>query len=81
MGAKMSILSLRYQYYLYGVEPHHVKVDVRLRNIKPLQANWIFQVNHYLKLSKSIIFWGFKKAHITQPVKEAHSFIKLSFLY
>ena len=59
-----------------GVKPHEAKADVRLTNI-PLHANWVIQAYHYLKSSKNIIFWGFKKAHITEAEKEAHSLIKI----
>ena len=40
-------------------------------------ASWLIQVHHYLKLFKNIAFSGFKKAHINQVVKEAHSLTKV----
>ena len=55
-----------------GVEPDGVKFDIRLTNIKFLHAHWIIPSLS----SKNITFGGFKKGHITQPVKEVHSFIK-----
>ena len=43
------------------VEPHNVKVDVKLKNIKPLHANWIIEAYHYLRSTKNIIFFGVHK--------------------
>ena len=41
-----------------GVEPCDVNVDVRLKNIKPLHANWPIQTYPYLKT----LFFGIQES-------------------
>ena len=59
----------------WGVKPQVVKVYLRLTKIKSLHVTWLIQGYHYLKSFKNIIFAGFLKAHIAEPVKEVHSLI------
>ena len=54
----------------------NVKVGVRLTDIKPYSDNPSLVKNHYFKPSANI-FSRFKKAHITEASKEAHSHMKV----
>ena len=60
-----------------GVEPHDVKVDVKLSTIKPLHAGWIIDYYKHMKSSRSVIKSGFRKALITEAAMEAEALIKL----
>ena len=62
---------------LKGVNPHDIKVDVKLSTVKPLHAKWIIAMYNHLRNSKDIIINGFRKAHITQAVLESVSLINL----
>lgn len=60
-----------------GVNPHDIKVDVKLSTVKPLHAKWIIEMYHHLRNSKNIITNGFRKAHITDSVFESFSLVNL----
>ena len=56
---------------LKGVNPHNIKVDVKLSSVKPLHAKWIIAMYNHLRNSKNIIINCFRKAHIMQAVLES----------
>ena len=58
-----------------GVAAHDVKVDVKLSIMKPIK--WITEMYHYLKSSKQIVISDFRKAHITEAVREADQLAQL----
>ena len=60
-----------------GVEPHDVKVDVKLSTIKPLHAGWIIDYYKHMQSYRSVIKSGFRKALITEAAMEAESLINL----
>ena len=45
------------------------KMKFKVEKYKPFHANWLIQAYHYSKSSKNNISGGFRKAHITEPVK------------
>ena len=45
--------------------------------MKPLYAKWITEMYHHLKRSKQIVIPGFRKAHITEAVREADQLAQL----
>ena len=51
-----------------GVNPHDVKVDVRISILKPLHAKWILEVYNRFQSSrgKNVIINGFRKSHILE---------------
>ena len=41
----------------------------KVEKYKPFHANWLIQAYHYSKSYKNNISGGFRKAHMTEPVK------------
>ena len=51
--------------------------DVKLGIMRPLHAKWIIEIYHFLKNSKQIVISGFRKAHITEDVREVNQLAQL----
>ena len=54
-----------------GKAPGHVKVLLKLSDLKPLHAKWIVEMYGYLKQQKESVVKGFEKAGILEAVKMA----------
>ena len=60
-----------------GIDPYNVKVDVKLTTLKAIHARWIKGFYKHMQTSGSNVKAGFRKAIISEAVKEAEALINL----
>ena len=55
--------------------------DVKLSIMRPLHGKWTIEIYHYLKHSKQIVISGFRKALITEDVREVNQLTQLCEIF
>ena len=52
------------------VDQDHIKVDLKISNLKPLHAKWITKFYDFIRCNPAIVMSGWKKAGITASMRE-----------
>ena len=60
-----------------GINAHDIKTGIRLSTIKPLHVKWIVDVFKFMKESKDLIIFGFRKTHIAEAAAESDTLMNL----
>ena len=60
-----------------GINAHDIKTGIRLSTIKPLHVKWIVDVFKFMKESKDLIIFGFRKTHISEAAAESDTLMNL----
>ncbi len=56
-----------------GLQPHEIKIDLKLTTFKPLNANWIIQSFDKIRQNRNEVIRGWKEAGIKTAVADVHS--------
>ena len=60
-----------------GINAHNIKTAIILSTIKPLHVKWIVDVFTFMKESKDLIIFGFRKTHIAEAAAESDTLMNL----
>ena len=60
-----------------GINAHNIKTAIILSTIKPLHVKWIVDVFKFMKESKDLIIFGFRKTHISEAAAESDTLMNL----
>ena len=52
------------------VDQDHIKVDLKISNLKPLHAKWMTKFYDFIRCNPAIVMSGWKKAGITASMRE-----------